>query len=91
MCTNIIVTRHNDVCAHKTIDAPTLVVYAYVSEDSFKALIGEEKQTRTGAVMRRVMGSEDTLEIEVRAGGDWVELEESVTHLKLYQYNGAMR
>ena len=94
--TNIIVTRHNDVCAHKTTYAPTLVVYAFseaVGEDSFKALIEKEKQARTGAVMRKVMGQKDTLEIKVRAGGDaWIELEETaVTHLKLYQYNGAMR
>ena len=93
--TNIIVTRHNDVCAHKTTYAPTLVVYAFseaVGEDSFKALIEKEKQARTGAVMRKVMGQKDTLEIKVRAGDDWIELEETaVTHLKLYQYNGAMR
>ena len=91
---NIIVTRHKQMCAHKTTDAPTLVVYAYceaASEDRFQALIEKQEQKRTGAVMEQVIGPEDTLEIKVKAGGDWIELEEAVTHLKLCQHNGAIR
>ena len=82
------------MCAHQTTDARTLVVYAYseaASEDRFKALIEKQGQERTDAVMEKVIGPEDSLEIKVKAGGDWIELEEAVTHLKLYQYNGAIR
>ena len=92
--TNIIVTRHKQICAHKTKDTHTLVVYAYseaVSEDRFKALIEKQGQTRTRAVMEEVIGPSDTLKIKVRAGGDWVEFEKAVTHLSLYQTNGAIR
>ena len=91
---NIIVTRHKQMCAHKTTDARTLVVYAYseaASEDRFKALIEKQGQTRTCAVMEEVIGPTDRLEIKVRAGGDWIELKEEVTPLKLCEYNGAIR
>ena len=92
--TNIIVTRHKQICAHKTRDTPTLVVYAYseaASEDRFKDLIEKQGQARTKAVMEEVIGPKDTLRIKVKAGTDWIELKEAVTYLKLLQYNGAIR
>ena len=92
--TNIIVTRQKQMCAHKTTDVQTLVVYAYIeaaSENRFKALIEKQGQARTFAVMEQDIGPKDRLEIKVKAGGDWIDLEEEVTNLKLLQYNGAIR
>ena len=91
---NIIVTRQMEICAHKTMDTDTLSVYAYceaASKDRFQELIRKQGQERTHAVMEEVIGPKDTFEIRVRAGGDWVQLAEAVTHLKLCQYNGALR
>ena len=59
----IIVTRHRQTCGHKTTDAPTLVVYAFceaASEDRFEALIEQDGQIRTDAVMEEVIGPKDT-------------------------------
>ena len=89
----IIVTRHRQTCGHKTTNSQSLVVYAFceaASKDRFQELIDQDGQIRTDAVMEEVIGPKDTLEIRVKAGGDWVQLK-AVTHLKLCQYNGAIR
>ena len=88
---NIIVTRQMEICAHKTMDTDTLSVYAYceaASKDRFLELIRKQGQERTHAVMEEIIGPKDTFEIRVRAG---VQLTEALTHLKLCQFNGALR
>ena len=87
---HIIVTRHWQTCAHS---ASKLSVYAFCHcDDKFKNLISNAGQRKTDAVTEVFIGQRDELVIKVKGGeGEWIQLQETVTNLKLCKFNGGFR
>ena len=88
----IIVTRHEQTCAHS---ASMLSAYAFCNcgnDESVMNLISPARQRKTDAFTEVLIEQRDELTIKVKEGeGEWFQLQETVTNLKLCKFNGGFR